>query len=155
MTVSEADDQRGQTTTEWERYMPDDWTLPELDEHNEAYFTAGQLLLERCSICGQVQHPPSGVCTSCQAIDTMRLAVEPVGTVVSVTIVHHALNPMLRDRVPYNVVVVQLRDHPDIRIVGNVVGMPEVGVPFGLAVRGTWTNPTGDRKVRLLQWHPA
>jgi uncharacterized OB-fold protein len=155
MTVAEADDQSSGTTAESDRYMPDGWTLPDLDEHNEAYFTSGELLLEQCSTCGHVQHPASGVCTSCQAVETVRVAVEPVGTVVSATVVHHALNPMLRDRVPYNVVVVQLRDYPDIRIVGNVVGRAEVAVPFELEVRGTWTNPTGEQQVRLLQWQPA
>lgn len=137
------------------RYLPDDWTLPALDEHNEAYFTAGELLLERCLGCGNVQHPACGVCTACQGVQTERVAVEPAGTVVSATVVHHALNPMLRDRVPYNVVVVELRDYPGVRIVGNVVGTAQVSVPLGLSVRGAWTGPLGERGVRLLQWHPV
>jgi uncharacterized protein len=137
------------------RYLPEDWTLPQLDEHNEAYFTSGELVLERCAGCGHVQHPPSGVCTACQAVGTERVGVEPVGVVVSATLVHHPLNPMLRDAVPYNVVVVALRDHPHVRIVGNVVGTRQDEVVIGLSVRGSWTGPLGDHGVRLLQWQPA
>ena len=137
------------------RYLPDDWTLPQLDEHNEAFFTGGELLLERCPACGHVQHPPCGVCTACQAVGTERVAAEPVGTVVSATVVHHVLNPLLRDHVPYNVVVVELRDHPHVRIVGNVLGVGQDGVAIGRSVRGSWTAPLGDRGIRLLQWQPA
>jgi uncharacterized OB-fold protein len=149
------DDPSGPGTVGPSRYLPDEWTLPALDEHNEAYFTSGELLLERCMACGHVQHPASGVCIACQGVDTERIAVEPLGTVVSATVVHHVLNPMLRDRVPYNVVVVELRDHPVIRIVGNVVGTAEAAIPLGLGVRGVWTVPLGQQGVRLLQWEPA
>jgi uncharacterized OB-fold protein len=137
------------------RSLPDDWILPAVDEHNEAYFTSGELLLERCPACGHVQHPPQGVCVACQHVGTERVAVEPVGTVVSATVVHHALNPMLRDRVPYDVVVVELRDHPHVRIVGNVLGVAGGRVAIGTAVRGSWTGPLGERSVRLLQWTPV
>jgi uncharacterized OB-fold protein len=142
-----------------DRYLPDEWTLPQLDEHNEPYFTTGELLLERCPSCGHVQHPPAGVCTACQTVGTDRVAVEPIGVVVSATVVHHVLNPMLRDHVPYNVVVVALRDHPHVRIVGNVVGNVLRGGPdgtlIGRSVRGSWTAPLGERGIRLLQWEPA
>jgi hypothetical protein len=62
---------------------------------------------------------------------------------------------MLRVRVPYNVVVVELRDHPHVRIVGNVVATGDAPVAIGLSVRGSWTGPLGERGVRLLQWQPA
>jgi uncharacterized protein len=137
------------------RHLPDDWTLPAVDEHSEAFFTSGELLLERCPACGHVQHPPQGVCVECQHVGTERVAAEPVGTVVSATVVHHALNPMLRERVPFNVVVVELRDHPHVRLVGNVLGVAGERVPIGTAVRGTWTAPLGDQAVRLLQWQPT
>jgi uncharacterized OB-fold protein len=95
------------------------------------------------------------VCVECQEVGTERVAVEPVGTVVSTTLVHHALNPMLRDRVPYHVVVVELRDHPHARIVGNVLGVADERVAIGTEVHGTWTDPLGERSVRLLQWAPV
>ncbi len=137
------------------RYLPEDWTLPALDEHNEAFFTHGELLLERCPPCGHVQHPPQGVCVACQTVGTERVAVDPVGTVVSTTLVHHALHPLLRERVPYHVVVVELRDHPHVRIVGNVLGIADERVAIGTAVRGTWTEPLGEQAIRLLQWVEA
>jgi uncharacterized OB-fold protein len=88
-------------------------------------------------------------------VGTERVAAEPVGTVVGATLVHHALNPMLRDSVPFNVVVVELRDHPHVRIVGNVLGMGQDRVPIGSIVRGSWTGPLGEQGVRLLQWQPV
>lgn len=136
------------------RYLPEEWILPALDEHNRDYFTAGELLLETCRECGQVQHPPMGVCVACQAVETTTVAVAPRGRVVSATVVRHPLHPMLRDQVPYNVVVVELASHPTVRIVGNVLGFRDEAVPLGLAVRGSWTAPLGDEQIRLLQWEP-
>jgi hypothetical protein len=40
--------------------------------------------------------------------------------------VHHAVHPLLTEKVPYNVVVVALDDHPDLRVVGNVIDGGEV-----------------------------
>lgn len=134
------------------RYLPEEWILPELDDHNRDYFTTGELLLEACRDCGHVQHPPMGVCVACQSVETTRVAAAARGRVVSATVVRHPLHPMLRDQVPYNVVVVELAYHPGIRIVGNVLGFRDAAVPIGVGVRGSWTGPLGDRQVRLLQW---
>lgn len=135
------------------RYLPDGWTLPALNEHNAEFFTRGELVLERCALCGHVQHPPTGVCVACQSLDTAPHAVEPHGTIDAWTIVHHPVNPLLRDRVPYNVVVVVLDEFPHVRLIGNLIdGQPAAGLP----VRGTFTDPLGEHGIRLLQWerHP-
>lgn len=134
------------------RYLPEEWILPELDDHNHDYFTAGELLLESCRACGHVQHPAMGVCVECHSVGTTRVAARPRGRVVSATVVRHPLHPMLRHHVPYNVVVVELASHPTVRIVGNVLGFSDAEVPIGLAVRGSWTEPLGDQQIRLLQW---
>ena len=79
---------------------------------------------------------------------------------------HHAVHPLLAEKVPYNVVVVALDDHPDIRVVGNGIDVapnsrtegrtgPE-SVSNGARVRCTWTDPlpspNGGPEVRLPQW---
>jgi uncharacterized OB-fold protein len=137
------------------RYMPDGWVLPAVDDLNEEFFTSGELRLERCPECGHVQHPPSGVCTACQHVGCEHVTVEPRGVIESWTVVHHAVHPMLQGRVPYNVVVVALGDHPHVRIVGNLVDAGDEEIRIGAPVRATWTPPIPEdaaRGVRLLQW---
>ena len=40
------------------RYLPEGWTLPAVTDENRAFFTSGELMVQRCSSCGTVQHPP-------------------------------------------------------------------------------------------------
>jgi len=135
------------------RYLPEEWTLPDVTPENEAFFTGGrdgELRVQRCRVCATVQHPPNEVCQACQSMDFEYVVVAPSGTVASYTIVHHPVHPSLRPVVPYNVVVVSLDEHPDVRIVGNVIDAEPAEVEVGLPVVCTWA-PVGE-SVYLPQW---
>lgn len=136
------------------RYLPPEWTLPALNDHNQAFFTSGELRLETCRACGSVQHPPIGVCIECGGLEHDYIATTPTGRIDGFTIVHHAVHPLLAEKVPYNVVVVALDDHPDLRVVGNVI--TPTAVQNGAKVRCTWTDPlpspNGEPEIRLPQW---
>lgn len=138
------------------RYFVDEWTLPAVTDHNEAFFTSGELRLATCRACAAVQHPPTGVCMDCGGMDFDFVATTPRGVVDSFTIVHHAVHPLLAALVPYNVVVVALRDHPELRVVGNVLDTDPADISIGLAVRCTWTDPImlpgSAVELRLPQW---
>jgi len=138
------------------RYLPDEWTLPAINDHNAAFFTSGELRLETCRACGATQHPPIGVCIECGGLEHDYVATTPTGRIDGFTIVHHAVHPLLAQRVPYNVVVVALDDHPDLRIVGNVIEGRGGSVHNGARVRCTWTEPLpsphGTTTIRLPQW---
>ena len=146
------------------RYLPSEWTLPAITEHNAAFFTSGELRLETCRACGSTQHPPIGVCIECGGLEHDYVATSPTGRIDGFTIVHHAVHPLLAEKVPYNVVVVALDDHPDLRVVGNVIDTsrsegrsgPDGAVRNGARVRCTWTeplpSPDGKSVIRLPQW---
>ena len=138
------------------RYLPAEWTLPAINEHNAAFFTSGELRLETCRACGSTQHPPIGVCIECGGLEHDYIATSPTGRIDGFTIVHHAVHPLLAERVPYNVVVVALDDHPDLRVVGNVLDAGVDTVHNGARVRCTWTDPLpspdGKSAIRLPQW---
>lgn len=142
--------------SESERYFADEWTLPAVSDHNAAFFTSGELRLATCVACGAVQHPPTGVCLECGGLEFDYRATAPFGVLDSYTIVHHAVHPLLAARVPYNVVVVTLRDHPDVRVVGNVIDAAPDEVRIGATVRCTWSKPLAlpgsQVRVRLPQW---
>jgi uncharacterized protein len=142
------------------RYLPGEWTLPAITPENEAFFRGGrdgELRLQRCVGCATVQHPPSEVCWACQSMEFEYVAVSPKARVASYSIVHHPVHPALRQRVPYNVVVVTLDEHPGVRIVGNVIDVEPSDVEVGLPVTCTWAEvagPDGD-SVYLPQWKRA
>jgi uncharacterized protein len=138
-----------------ERYLPDGWPLPEVNDANRAFFTSGRLVLQRCDACKRVQHPPMEVCHRCQSFSFTYEAAAGTGTIANVTIVHHAADPRLRALVPYNVVLVEPTDHPDVLVVGNVIGATNDQVTVGAVVRCTCVTvvdpDTGDT-LTLPQW---
>lgn len=78
-----------------------------------------KLLLQRCGECASWRFPPRPRCPSCTS-DSFRW--EPAsgrGTVASYTICHPPVLPAFADRVPYNVIVVELDEGPFI--VSNLV----------------------------------
>ena len=138
------------------RYFPADWPLPHITDVNRAFFTAGRLTLQRCRRCAQVQHPPHELCHHCQSDDFDYVAASGWGTVDNVTVVHHAGDGRLADRVPYNVVILTPDDHPEVRIVGNVVNAPPGrAIEIGATVRCVFAevpDPDTGETLTLPQW---
>ena len=133
--------------------LPADWGLPEITPFNEAWFTSGALAIQRCAECATLQHPPEEVCHACGAMSFDVEVLAPRGTVHSYTVVHYAANPGLAQSVPYTVVLVSLDDAPHLRVVGNVDGPVEIGMP----VVPYWEERSTDdgTVIRLPQWRPA
>ncbi len=134
--------------------LPEDWTLPAVDVLNEAFFRSGRLVLQRCTGCATVQHPPEELCHRCQGRSFEEAQSEGRGTVYSYTVVHHPPHPKLSDAVPYTVVLVRLDDHPAVRITGNLVGVAPEAVSIGLPVRAFWDEIDDEdgAVLRLPQW---
>ncbi len=143
------------------RLLPDDWIVPAITPENRAFFTSGELRLQRCTACGVVQHPPGEVCHACQTMEFDYVAARPMGVVETFTIVHHVVHPTLKQNVPYNVAVISLRDYPHVRIVGNVIDVAPERMRIGLAVRCTWAEVQRDGDgagaivMYLPQWSAA
>ena len=137
------------------RYLPADWPLPQITDENRAFFTAGVLTLQRCQSCAQVQHPPHELCHHCQADRFDYVEASGFGTIDNVTTVHHAGDPRLADCVPYNVVIVTPDDHPDVRIVGNVINAGGRAIEIGASVRCVFAeieDPDTGETLTLPQW---
>ena len=83
-----------------DRYLPDEWVLPHLDEHNSASSPPAVMRLECCPSCGWVQHPPAGVCGACRSLDLDTRAGGPLRHDRSYTVVHHPASPLLAGSVP-------------------------------------------------------
>lgn len=138
------------------RLLPDEWIVPALTPENRAFFTSGELRLQRCRACATVQHPPGEVCHVCQAMEFDYIAAPPHGVVESFTIVHHVVHPMLKQNVPYNVAIISLRDYPNIRIVGNVIDAAPEQMQIGMAVACTWAEVKreGNGGEQLIMYTP-
>jgi uncharacterized OB-fold protein len=136
--------------------------LPAVDHPEAAPFwsgcAAGELRVQACANCGRRRMPPRPMCPWCNSLDDKWEVTSGVGRVWSYVVTHPPLLPAYGDQSPYNVVVVELADDPDIRFVGNVVS--EAGAPLnsvdphtiaiGDHVRAVFSQVADD--VWLPQW---
>jgi uncharacterized OB-fold protein len=137
------------------RFLGDEWLLPALDAKNHGWFTAGRLVLQACSGCGAVQFPPEDACRACGSFELATRASAGRGRVASVAVVHHAVHPVLRPRVPYAVALVALEDFPHVRLLGNVLNRAHDRVAIGDRVRVAFEevrDPESGEMLRIPQW---
>ncbi len=137
------------------RYMPDGWALPALDDQNREFFTSGQIVVQGCTSCGAVQHPPEDVCHGCQGSDLAWRTCTGGGTIHSYIVVEHPIPALLRDRVPYAVILVSLDDFPQIRILGNPVNVVPERVAIGQRVRAVFEqveDAASRQTLQIPQW---
>ncbi len=90
----------------------------------------GKLHVQRCSDCGNTQHPPRRFCAACGSTDVAFVPTTNHGVVYSWTTSHFTVDSGWVDDLPYATVVVELAEGP--RIVGAFSGDPttlELGMP--------------------------
>ena len=107
-----------------------------------------RLLLQRCADCAAWRFPPRPRCASCRSDQFSWRQVSGHGTIASYTVCHPPVLPAFADRVPYNVIVVQLAEGPFI--VSNLVDA-EPGVDVSVEV----TFVDVDHELTLPQFRTA
>lgn len=81
---------------------------------------AGRLMYQRCKACGHAWLPARSECPRCLKAETEWAEASGEATLVSWVVYHRAFNEAFRNRVPYTVAVVQLKEGP--RMISNIVG---------------------------------
>lgn len=111
-----------------------------------------QFLLQFCGRCGVTIFYPREVCPTCLQSDQLAWRESAgQGTVYACSVQHKPANPMMADRVPYVVALVELAEGP--RIMSNVVGCDPEAVAVGQSVQLTW-EPLSDGR-NLPQFEPV
>jgi hypothetical protein len=89
-----------------------------------------ELLIQKCSSCGKLRHPPRPMCPYCRSIhwETARSS----GRGIVATFVVHHYPPIRGFDPPHVVAVVELQE--GTRIVSNVIGIDPAKVEIGLPV---------------------
>lgn len=79
----------------------------------------GQLLFQRCSACNHAWLPPRAECPECLGDDWQWQQASGSARLISWVVYHTAYHEWFRDKVPYNVAVVELDEGP--RLVSSVL----------------------------------
>lgn len=113
-----------------------------------------ELVVQQCSKCGTMRHTPEWVCYKCLSPDYHWQPVSGKGTIYSHMNVVYPAHPALKDRVPFNVVLVELADAQGIRMVGNMIDTPYEEIHIGMPVEVCWEDhPEAD--ITLPFWRRA
>ena len=112
-----------------------------------------KVLIQQCNACNKFQWGPEWICHRCLSDDVAYCEVTGEGRIYSYERVWHPVHPALKEQGPYIVVLVELPDCDDVRLVGNLLGDPHQEVAIGAAVTAVFEHH-GDAEppFTLLHW---
>jgi uncharacterized OB-fold protein/acyl dehydratase len=90
----------------------------------------GKLLIQRCTQCGLLRHPPRPACASCRSFEWDTVTSSGRGTVFSFVVVHHPQVPGFDYPLP--IAVVELEE--GTRLVADLIGTDPADVVVGMPV---------------------
>lgn len=117
---------------------------PVLTEVNRGFWEAVErhrLQVQRCGECGELRYPPAARCPRCLSGGWRWREVSGHGELLSYVVVHQRYHPAWADRVPYNVVLVQLDEGP--RMFSNVLPFARTDLTVGMRLRVVYDDEDG------------
>jgi uncharacterized OB-fold protein len=113
-----------------------------------------ELVVQRCNACGTFQFGPEWLCHACRSFDLGWQQVSGRGRIYSWERAWYPVHPALQSKLPYLVVLVELPDAGNVRMVGNLLGDPQQEVAIGAAVEAVFEDHPLEQ-VTLVQWRPV
>lgn len=107
-----------------------------------------RLVLQWCSACDRPIHYPRDACPQCLTDDLEFRPASGRGTVYAISVMPKAGNPLMAERVPYAVVLVDLDE--GARFFSNLVADDPTAVPVGTPVEVTWEPLSDGRHLPLF-----
>ena len=125
--------------------------IPTPDEASKPFWDAcdqGRLLIQYCTKCNRWQHPPRLACVECEQGNFLEFRpVSGRGTIYSYNVSYATAIRLFKDKVPLNLVIVQLDEDPSINLVTNLPGCPVGEVPIGAAVQVEFEEIAPGRRI--------
>ena len=114
---------------------------------------AHELRVQRCRACGGWQWGPEWMCHRCRSFRMSWETIAGRGRIYSWERAWHPVHGALKGHGPYIVVLVELPDYDNVRMIGNLLGDPHQAVTIGAEVDAVFephddTNPP----YTLVHW---
>jgi len=106
---------------------------PALTQDNRFFFDGAKehkLLIQRCSNCGVLRHPPRPACAQCRSFEWETVIASGRGTIYSFVVNHYPQVPAF----DYPLVVALVELEEGTRLVANVAGITPDSVAIGMPV---------------------
>ena len=132
--------------------------LPRSDAVSEGFWNAiaqGWLAIQRCTHCGNYQHPPRPVCNACGSADVSYQRVSGDAILVTWTTTYHNVVPAMAGALPYTCLVVELAEQRALYMMSDLVGRASLPdrLRTGMPMRAVFPEPEDDNP-RLPQFEP-
>jgi uncharacterized OB-fold protein len=141
-----------------ESYLPEGMPIPipQGDGLDKNYWEAarrGKLMVQKCGDCDTWQWGPEWICHNCRSFNMTWEQIEPSGRIYSWERPWHPVHPALKDQGPYIVVLVELPQAGNVRMIGNLLGDPHQEVVINSKVEAVF-EPHDDAEppYTLVQW---
>ena len=118
-----------------------DFVEPVLTDINRGFWEGcaeGVLRVQRCGACGHLRYPIAPWCPECLDERWDWEGLSGRGSVLSKLVFHQSYHPAWKDRIPYNVVLVQLEEGP--RMISNIAPVSSEDFAVGDAVEVVFEN---------------
>ncbi len=125
---------------------------PALTQENRFFFDGARehrLLVQRCSSCGTLRHPPRPACATCRSFEWEPFEASGRGVIYSYVVNHHPQIPAF----DYPLVIALVELEEGTRLVANVTGMTRETVRIGMPVEVGFE--AFDDELTLPVFHPA
>ena len=123
--------------------VPDEVSKPFWDACNE-----GRLVVQNCTVCSRLQHPPQKACLACGSDANMEFrSMSGRGKIHGYLVSHDSRVMMLQQIQPFNLAVVELEDAPEIKMLSHLPGTPTDEVPVGATVQVEFEESFNGQKV--------
>jgi uncharacterized OB-fold protein len=108
-----------------------------------------ELIVQRCKDCKAFQFGPEWICHKCNSTEMGWSRVAGRGLIYSWERVWHPVHPALKAACPYLIVLVELPDANNVRMVGNMLGDPRQEMRIGAEVQAVFEDR---EQATLVQW---
>jgi uncharacterized OB-fold protein len=125
---------------------------PALTQDNAFWFEgarAHRLLIQRCSSCGTLRHPPLPACSVCGSLEWDTVEASGRGTLFSFVVVHYP--QVAAFEYPLPIGLVELEE--GTRVVANLRGMETDDIRIGMALQAEFADH--DEELSLPVFVPA
>lgn len=124
--------------------VPDQLDQPFFDACNEE-----RLVVQACTACDRLQHPPQPACGACGSSDNLEWRqMSGRGSIYSYGVIYDTPIRLLQADQPYNCAAIQLEEDPAIIFPSHLPGVPADEVPIGAPVEVMFeTTPATGQKV--------
>jgi uncharacterized OB-fold protein/acyl dehydratase len=123
---------------------------PSISKDTEFFWdgaNCGELLIQRCTSCGTLRHPPRPGCANCGSLDWDTIQSSGRGEVYSYVIYHHP--PLPGFETPFAVGLIGLEE--GVRILSNIIDMPLDEITIGMPVEVTFVAVDPDLTLPMFR----